>query len=394
MIKNIILLLLLSRVPKSLQDLLVCDDLTSESETQFCKASDSVAYPPNFYTIQPTIDILDVSEINEDKKTITVYFQFFLGWNDTVAQLYLADNDKPYIDKFLNRWYNIHETKNVNEILKYSQTAVKFINSQTMEKTKLIDVKDSFYYLWHLHPYYKEFSEDIKLTFSCDFDFEMFPFDKHKCYLRFFNPYYAHQYIKLTPTRILVNSSSTNVTKAPLLVQTSRLSYKVTVESIPLSFVSRGGIDIKSSGIVIILKRNDIGQLIGGFFWPTGIFTIISLVSFLINPDIVPGRLGMLLTVFLIITNNYNSLNAPHDRGFSFIEIWMVGIYFQIIFAIFEYAYLISQNRNKIAAMYPNDEQDRIKELSKKLDGKAMIFSLIYFILFQCTYWSIVNSLE
>ena len=167
----------------------------------------------------------------------------------------------------------------------------------------------------------------------------------------------------------------------------------VILESIPTGITLNEEWTFVNSGIVFNMKRNDIGQLIGGFFGPTAIFTLISLVSFLIDPDVVPGRLGLLLTVFLIITNNYNSIKAPDDRGgFSFIEIWMVGIYFQILFAIFEYAYLMAKNRrNKVKSMYTNAEQDRIKALSQKVDQKAMIFSLISFFIFQCTYWSIVS---
>ena len=168
--------------------------------------------------------------------------------------------------------------------------------------------------------------------------------------------------------------------------QSSSYSYaytQTTSSSIPIN-----------SGILFNIRRNDIGQLIGGFYGPTAIFTLISLISFLMDPDVVPGRMGLLLTVFLIITNNYNSIEGPDDRGFSFIEIWMVGIYSQILFAIVEYAYLMAKKRHNLMLIYPNNEQEEIKELSKKLDKIAIIFSLIYFFLFQCTYWSIVNSLE
>ena len=47
----------------------------------------------------------------------------------------------------------------------------------------------------------------------------------------------------------------------------------------------------------------------------TGIFSALSLVSYFIPPDIVPGRMGMLITLFLILINSYNSVDAPPDRG-------------------------------------------------------------------------------
>ena len=47
----------------------------------------------------------------------------------------------------------------------------------------------------------------------------------------------------------------------------------------------------------------------------TGIFSALSFVSYFIPPEIVPGRMGMLITLFLILINSYNSVDAPPDRG-------------------------------------------------------------------------------
>ena len=51
--------------------------------------------------------------------------------------------------------------------------------------------------------------------------------------------------------------------------------------------------------------------IFGGFHVSTGIFAILSLVSYFIPPDIVPGRMGMLITLYLILINSYNSVDAP-----------------------------------------------------------------------------------
>ena len=84
----------------------------------------------------------------------------------------------------------------------------------------------------------------------------------------------------------------------------------------------------------MILRRNTFTLLIGGFFIPTSIFALLSMISFFINPDAVPGRMGLLVTLFLISSNVYNSLDAPQGRGFSFIEIWLVGAQGPIILAL------------------------------------------------------------
>ena len=59
----------------------------------------------------------------------------------------------------------------------------------------------------------------------------------------------------------------------------------------------------------------------------------------------VPGRLGLLITLDLIATNTYNSVKAPSGRGFSYIEIWLIGIQIPILLAIFEYGILLTIKR-------------------------------------------------
>ena len=70
------------------------------------------------------------------------------------------------------------------------------------------------------------------------------------------------------------------------------------------------------SGISLELKRSTPGLLFGGFYFPTGIFALLSLVSFSIDLQMVPGRLGLLVTLYLIMTNVYISVEGPKSRGF------------------------------------------------------------------------------
>ena len=62
-------------------------------------------------------------------------------------------------------------------------------------------------------------------------------------------------------------------------------------------------------------------QIFGGYYAGTLTFACLSLVSFFIHPDMVPGRMGMLIMLYLIQVNTYGSLDAPPKRGFSSIEV-------------------------------------------------------------------------
>ena len=94
------------------------------------------------------------------------------------------------------------------------------------------------------------------------------------------------------------------------------------------------------TGVTLTLKRIVIP--IGKFFVPTGCFSMLSMISFFINPDVVPGRMGLLLTLFLISSNVYNSLKAPQKRGFSYVEVWIFGVYCPIILAVLEYGAILA----------------------------------------------------
>ena len=45
--------------------------------------------------------------------------------------------------------------------------------------------------------------------------------------------------------------------------------------------------DYPAIGIRIRLERRTLGTLIGGFYIPTALFAILSMISFFINPDVV-----------------------------------------------------------------------------------------------------------
>ena len=49
----------------------------------------------------------------------------------------------------------------------------------------------------------------------------------------------------------------------------------------------------------------------------------------------------MILTLFLISANVYNSVEAPDDSGFSYIDIWMVGTQFPILLALCQYGFVL-----------------------------------------------------
>ena len=65
------------------------------------------------------------------------------------------------------------------------------------------------------------------------------------------------------------------------------------------------------------------------------------------------------------MTNVYNSVKAPAQRGFSYIEIWMIGVQIPILVGILEYAILLTlkkyyngkEKSNQIMVFHDKEKQ-------------------------------------
>ena len=58
------------------------------------------------------------------------------------------------------------------------------------------------------------------------------------------------------------------------------------------------------------------------YYLPSGLFVLVSWISFLIPPDIVPGRMALLITLFLVLVNIFNTVttNTPKVEGKALVE--------------------------------------------------------------------------
>ena len=68
----------------------------------------------------------------------------------------------------------------------------------------------------------------------------------------------------------------------------------------------------------------------------------------------------MIVTLHLISVNVYNSVNAPANRGFSYIEVWMFGAHCPIFMALFEYGIVLYLK--KIASPSDSGSKEKLDE--------------------------------
>ena len=101
----------------------------------------------------------------------------------------------------------------------------------------------------------------------------------------------------------------------------------------------------------------------------------------------------MIVTLYLISANVYNSVEGPSSRGFSNIELWMVGSQFPILLALFEYGFILYLKKtvrkveNQNQKMDIDDSKPDMSERIKTLDFVTMTISFLFIVLFSSTYW-------
>ena len=114
-----------------------------------------------------------------------------------------------------------------------------------------------------------------------------------------------------------------------------------------------------------------------------------------------------MITLDLIATNTYNSVKAPSGRGFSYIEIWLLGIQIPILLAIVEYGILLTIKRmckkeakeTKIQAFHSGKETQirsqkvwDLDQIGKTMDKWTFIGSISFIVIFNIVYWSVTST--
>ena len=139
-----------------------------------------------------------------------------------------------------------------------------------------------------------EYSEVFTIKLSCDMNFGSFPNDYHDCIINFKNWYGSEWRVQLQSPKISmldksgveIGGSEFNYTKS------GRLNYNFNLESLPNSVYLENGLNWSQARVKMNFERNVKSQIeiFSGYHTITGLFAFLSLISFFINLDAVPGN--------------------------------------------------------------------------------------------------------
>ena len=136
------------------------------------------------------------------------------------------------------------------------------------------------------------FWETFQLTFSCNFDFTEFPFDSHACPLEYGDNTYSQELMRFNVTQAVFGNVSTKSGGDSIILDDLPFPFEFQLVILP-NFELRNVYNVTYSytGIVLKMRRKSPGQLLCGYFYPTAAFALLSMISFLIKPDMVSSFL-------------------------------------------------------------------------------------------------------
>jgi len=112
------------------------------------------------------------------------------------------------------------------------------------------------------------------------------------------------------------------------------------------------------AGFQLRLRRK-VSHYIITYYLPSGMFVIVSWISFLVPPSVVPGRMTLLVTVFLVLVNIFNTIttNIPKAEGLTAIEAWVIVCVLFVFGALIEYAGLLLRMKLATTRKSPSNAQ-------------------------------------
>ena len=102
-------------------------------------------------------------------------------------------------------------------------------------------------------------------------------------------------------------------------------------------------------------------------------------------------RIGLLLTIGLISTTIYVTVDAPPSRGMSYIETWILGTMIPTLTAILESCFVLLKLRKRNSV--DSENIDKTSSTIMYADKVTALCLLTYLFIFQISYWAVSCTL-
>ena len=348
----------------------------NEEPWKFRHFSNSVL-PFNYQFI---FNIVEIEEINDITQTISINFYFRITWKEP----------RLIIDQNHSEWQISDRNSGA---LSYQSDILDILWTPDLEISRLKEfeaqhILDEMSGVEIFKSQHIRYNAKVGAKFSCKMYFDRYPLDYHRCTFRIGSYLYTDK---------VINCSAEFTTKPQ-----HQRSLQYHIDFLQLA-PEDGYLEVQENrfsmcGFAINLHRNRI-QIFFQVYLTCILFVVVSWASFTIDPEVVPGRMGLLVTTFLVLINIFNGaqLNAPVTSFLNAIDIYILGCIGHVFLVLCEYVIVLSKNKFpgvwKRKTIRPQRNNRRTMtwpkgNLSKHThDSNSLILFPLIFIMFNVIYW-------
>ena len=171
---------------------------------------------------------------------------------------------------------------------------IAFEHLLSYEKTKFYggDKVFSFWYIDLGKGGIVVYHEEVQLSFSCPFNFEDYPFDTNECTLEFRSQDWPAKTLRLNPSNLVYESVVPPIKHRleddPMILNDLPHPFEFKFNWKPgFEKTNIYNYNFSYAAMEIRMKRKPPNELMSGYYYPMAAFAFLSMISFLIKPDVV-----------------------------------------------------------------------------------------------------------
>lgn len=272
-----------------------------------------------------TFVVEEISNINDKDQTMSISMYFGVSWLDPRIQINRTASEwtevktgpkdevnvSPQSLRYI--WYPELEIYGLERFGR--QRVLKEMSGVRIRKNKSI-----------------HYELGARITISCRMNFDDYPLDAHTCQFQVGSYYDTNKTVGCVSSYIYDQSRQRSLQH---YIKFFNLTSEYKTVILPSGSYAACGFQLQ-------LVRKTM-QFLVQVYLPSGMFVVVSWVSFLIKPEVVPGRMALLVTLFLVLINIFNSVRerAPISTRLNAVDLYLVVCIFLVLSALLEYALIL-----------------------------------------------------
>ena len=316
-----------------------CKNQKTSDASQACLPKEYSKYelpnPSGVNPIKVELLIQEVLRINDKDYSITFSCYYNIYWPDKRIRLsHNFGQEMLTKDQMQDPNFNLTNSADVSVPMNLEMIKDLWLPNiliYNLKTFKVMDVLSKLAGLWISADYTVLYSTATHITFICPMHFDKFPLDTQSCKFQVGSYSYDDSQMTFQTLRAGYDGKAENSIALDYAIEIKRLSQQDSI----LLFDGLGNFSL--AGFELVLNRY-VSTYIITYYLPSGLFVIVSWISFLIPMDVIPGRMALLVTLFLVLVNIFNNVttNTPKAEGLTAIEAWMLACILFVFGALIE----------------------------------------------------------